>query len=371
MVPCPAAGADGGPGGRLEGHRLLERGPAGGPAQRPEHRPAGDQHEHGGGDGAPDVPAEAGREGEDEEPVEVLEHRRTGDERQVAAHPGGERPERQVEQQAVGEAATAPYAASMSDLGAAAQRRQQPGAQPTQRGAEHLERQPRPDPAGEQRRGEQGRGAEHEPEAGPNTRPPRTSRKNTSLDAGGAGAERPQRGADGGEHAEHRDGLDVHAALAHLGEHDGDHQRQHERRRRTGRRCRAPARSRVRRAAASRTHQPGDRDERDGGERARPQPQAPGCAALMTPPPRGPSRTSSTVSQGPGARTLVTCGANAGDATTTSAVGPVGDDLALGQHDDPVGHLGDELHVVGRHHDRAAVAPRGRAGPGQRAPWPA
>ena len=30
---------------------------------------------------------------------------------------------------------------------------------------------------------------------------------------------------------------------------------------------------------------------------------------------------------------------------------PVGDHLAVGEHDDPVGHFGDELDVVGRHDD--------------------
>ena len=47
------------------------------------------------------------------------------------------------------------------------------------------------------------------PNPAPNTRPPSTSRKNTVSRPGRAGAERSQRGTDGGEHAEHRDGLDV------------------------------------------------------------------------------------------------------------------------------------------------------------------
>jgi hypothetical protein len=57
-----------------EGHRLLEGGRARRPPQRPEYGSTGDEHEDRGGDGAPDVPAQAGGEGEQDEPVEVLEH---------------------------------------------------------------------------------------------------------------------------------------------------------------------------------------------------------------------------------------------------------------------------------------------------------
>ena len=49
------------------------------------------------------------------------------------------------------------------------------------------------------------------------------------LDPARARAERAQGGTDGRQHAEHRHGLDVEAALAHLGEHDGEQQGQDER----------------------------------------------------------------------------------------------------------------------------------------------
>ena len=66
----------------------------------------------------------------------------------------------------------------------------------------------------------------------------------------------------------------------------------------------------------------------------------------------------------------MTCGANAGDAASTSPGRPVRDDLALGEHHHLVGGHGGELHVVGRHHHRMPVV-------GERAqhrrparPWP-
>ena len=60
--------------------------------------------------------------------------------------------------------------------------------------------------------------------------------------------------------------------------------------------------------------------------------------------------TSATVSHSCGCSTLATWGANAGEETTVSGRA-VGDHLTIGQHDDPVGDGGDELHVVrGQHH---------------------
>ena len=128
-------------------------------------------------------------------------------------------------------------------------------------------------------RREQGGGAEHEPEPGPEHPAAEHQQEEHGLEAGGAGAERSQGGPDGGEHAEHRDGLDVHAALAHLGEHDGEQQRQHEREDERGvGAVRQPGVGGDEQRPAER-HEAGDRDERHGGERARPQLAAPGCAA--------------------------------------------------------------------------------------------
>ena len=58
-------------------------------------------------------------------------------------------------------------------------------------------------------------------------------------------------------------------------------------------------------------------------------------------------RTWSMVRYSSGARILATWGAKAGDATTTSAVGPVGHDIAGRHHHHPVGGGGHELDVVG------------------------
>ena len=70
-----------------------------------------------------------------------------------------------------------------------------------------------------QRRGEQRRAAEREPETGPEHPAGEDEQEEHRLDAGGAGAERAQRGVHRGQHAEHRQRLGVDAAVGDLGEH--------------------------------------------------------------------------------------------------------------------------------------------------------
>ena len=62
-----------------------------------------------------------------------------------------------------------------------------------------------------------------------------------------------------------------------------------------------------------------------------------------------------------GPSTLVTCGANDGDSATTRAHRPRRDHVAVGEHDDVVRALGDELDVVGGHDDAwpSAASARG------------
>jgi hypothetical protein len=76
-------------------------------------------------------------------------------------------------------------------------------------------------------------------------------------------------------------------------------------------------------------------------------------------------RTWSTVSHPP-PRTLETCGAKAGEDTSTEGRRTVDDDLALGHHHDPVGGLGDELDVVGGEQDGHPVVGQFAEHPGQR-----
>ena len=64
--------------------------------------------------------------------------------------------------------------------------------------------------------------------------------------------------------------------------------------------------------------------------------------------------TSSTRSQ-PGPRILVTCGANAGDAASTSRVGPSETTSPSASTTTRSAACGCELHVVGRHHHRVPV----------------
>ena len=100
--------------------------------------------------------------------VPLLEERRARQVRDGAARVGGERPERQVQQEAeqvAGHGARRrPASPSRPDRAAGGQ---QPGEHADPGAAEHLVRHPRADPAGQQRRGEQRRAAEGEAEAGP------------------------------------------------------------------------------------------------------------------------------------------------------------------------------------------------------------
>ena len=124
----------------------------------------------------------------DEEAVQVLDHRVAGHEREpgVTGHRDAEheRPRREVEQQPEGVRREHAVRRQHRDLGPAGDpARQQPGAHPDPGRAEHLERQPRADAAGQQRRGEQRRAAEHEAEAGAEDPPGQDQQEEHQLHA--------------------------------------------------------------------------------------------------------------------------------------------------------------------------------------------
>ncbi len=174
----------------------------------------------------PEVPPQRRGEREDPEPAQVLPRGGAGHERQVALEPARERPEREVERDAVEQPGDRAVAGEQQQLPAGGDPRQQAGPQPDPGGAQHLVGQPRPDSSGDQGRGEQGRGAEDEPEAGAEHAAAEHEQEEDRLEPRGAGAQRTQGGTDGGEHPEHRHGLDVEAALADLEEHHGHEQGQ-------------------------------------------------------------------------------------------------------------------------------------------------
>ena len=290
-----------------------------------------------------------------------------GDEGELAAHPGGERPEREVEQQAVRQPGDGAVGGEEERprRGRAAAAAAPPPSRPRRRRASGTAATG-PTPPVTSADANSVVAPSTKPNPAPKTRPPRTSRKKT--------VSRPAVPAPSGRSAAPTAAstpsiatrLDVHAALADLGEDDGEQQRQHEREDERVRRCRGPAPTRATRASGQqKATQPGRPTTSGDGGRA-----TAGAARsarrrerLTTASPRGPRRTSPTVSHGPGAVTLATCGAKAGDDTTTSAVGPSAT-TSPGRHDDhPVGALGDELDVVGGHDDR----PTARGEPAQHA----
>ena len=141
-----------------------------------------------------------------------------------------ERPERQVHQQAVrvrGDAPRTPPAARSRPC-----RGRRPGSRPapspTQDAASIWNGSHGPTPAVSS--------AEANSEVEPSTKPKPGSehpagqheQEEDRLDAGGAGAERPQRGVDRGQHAEHRQRLGVDPAGGDLGQHDDHEHRQDE-----------------------------------------------------------------------------------------------------------------------------------------------
>src|SRR5690606_6597713 len=147
------------------------------------------------------------------------------------------------------------------------------------------------------------------------------------LDAGGAGAERSERGVDGREHTEHRQGLGVHAAFGELGQHDhddeGEDPHEHEG---SVRSVLHRPRFDLHQQGPDEHHQPGDRGRGQHGRGARA--DADGLAGTTPAPGREGAhvgtdssavRTSSTVSHG-GPRIFETCGAKDGDAATALEV---------------------------------------------------
>ena len=173
----------------------------------------------------------------------LLDERRPWQVGDRAGAVGGERPERQVQQEAEEIAGHRPVAGQHQHFDSSAAARQQPGSHAHPGGAEHLVRQPRTDPASDQRRGEQSRAPEGEPEPGPEDAPGEHQDEEHRLQARGAGAQWPQRCPESRQHPEHRHGLGVDASVGELREHHRQHQDQqcaeHDR---GCQRCRQPAR---------------------------------------------------------------------------------------------------------------------------------
>ena len=200
-----------------------------------------------------------------------------GGERQAGAVGDGTRrveregPERQVDHEAEEVAGHRAVDGQHRDLGLAAQRRKQPGEHAHPGAAEHLVRHPGADAPGDQGGGEQRRAAEREAEARAEDPPGQDQDEEHGLDSCRARAQRAQRGVDGGQHAQHGQGLGVDAAVRDLREHhqqDQGEQRAEHQRRRLGR----GERARRDRERPPERDQPEERRHRDGHGQPRPHP---------------------------------------------------------------------------------------------------
>ena len=144
-----------------------------------EHDATGDGDEDDVGQGPADVPAEGRREREDDEAVQVVEHRRTGDERQVAGQPGGERPEHEVEGDAVEQPGDRAVAASRAISARPRSRGSRPAPRPTHAAPSIWKGSHGPTPPVMRADANRVVAPRTKPKPAPKTRPPRTSRKNT------------------------------------------------------------------------------------------------------------------------------------------------------------------------------------------------
>ena len=237
-----------------------------------------------------------------------------------------------------------------------------------------------PDPAREQRGREHRDRAEDEAEARAEDPAAQHHQEEHRLQAGRARAERPQRGARRGQHAQHRHRLGVRART----------RRSSPRRRRPAgaaapRRARArPARGRspewaVGEQRPAEGDHPDRADQGEGGDgagaeadgaglrgvRGRPRAAAPGVRwrARVTGSQRlarasRPGRPSASAA-GPGSWRPAGRRRGRDDHLGRRAVR---DDLALGQDHHPVGQLGGQLHVVGGQDDGVALGGQRRAG---------
>ena len=225
--------------------------------------------------------------------------------------------------------------------------------------AEHLVRHPRPDAAGQQRGREHRRAAEGESEARPEHPPGQHEEEEHGLDSGRAGVERPQRGVDRGQHAEHGEGLGVDAAVGHLGEDDREDQHEqrteHQRRRLGGGEGAGGDDERP-----EERHEAEGRRQRDRDRSAGPQPDRgslgfwPACSSCGSPVKAGGHLSHSEVGQRrKDLRNLRREGRRGREHGCGWAVG---DDLSFGHHDDPVAGPGGELDIVRRHHHGVPAA---------------
>ncbi len=182
--------------------------------------------------------------------------------------------------------------------------------------------------------------------------------KKTSLDPGRARAERPDGGAERRQHAEHRQRPRVEPARGDLGEDDDARGPARVRRRANGgdRPLRpSPLERSGQQKARRASTRAGDRGDAAALAAGRGEPRAARHDALHAGPTRA-DRDLSTVSQ-PRPRILETWGAKAGDRQRMSGGRAVGDDLALGKHDDPSADRG-ELDVVRRDEDARSASAR-------------
>jgi hypothetical protein len=111
-------------------------------------------------------------------------------------------------------------------LGPTTKPRQNARAEPQPAGGDHLERKPGPDPAGQQRGGEQRQVAQQEAEAGAKRPATQHDHDPDRFEADTAGAERAKCCCDGREDAEHGDPASVQSTIGHFGDDQQQQQRE-------------------------------------------------------------------------------------------------------------------------------------------------
>ncbi len=204
----------------VERHRCVECGTAGCSAKRRQHRSTRHRAHDDQRDRPAGVPAHGCCQVERPEPTKVLADRITGYEGQTCSVQTAERPEPQVQDQAVGVGGDDGVGPQQNDLGASFRGGKTGCAETHPSCGQHLERQPRANSAGDQRRGEQRRGPEHESEAPPEHPARRNEQEEDQLQAGNSPGGHPQRRARSGEDAEHGDCLGIEPASRQLGHQD-------------------------------------------------------------------------------------------------------------------------------------------------------
>src|SRR5699024_332920 len=130
---------------------------------------------------------------------------------------------------------------------------------------EHLERQPRAHPAGEQRGGEQRAHPEQEPEPGPEHSPAEHEEDEHRLHPAGARRDRADECPHGGEETKEGDGPNVHTAVRNRHERDDERQGEHDAENEWGG-CRMAGRGGEHGGAGVDEQRPGEGEQADGGD---------------------------------------------------------------------------------------------------------